>query len=80
MPWRKRCEGVVEGVVEGWVIGADLGFWLLCLDDLIIGTIGIEALIENRKGGVIIRDGLRILSGFGSVGNLSKFRNVDFFD
>lgn len=77
MPWRKRCEGVVEGVVEGWVIGAGLGFWILCLDDLVMGIVGVEALIENRKGGVIIRNGLRLLSGFKSYPSLTRFRDMN---
>lgn len=61
MPWRRKCEGVVEGLVEGWVIGADFGFWILCLDDLVMGITGVDSLVDNRKGGITIREGMRLL-------------------
>lgn len=80
MPWRRRCEGVVEGVVEGWVIGAAIGFWILCLDDQVMGIVGVESLVENRKGGVIIRDGLRLLPELKSYQYLTKFRDMNFWN
>ena len=80
MPWRRKCEGVVEGLVEGWVIGADFGFWILCLDDLVMGIVGVDSLIDNKKGGVTIREGMRMLGELVGFESLSKFREMEFWD